>query len=161
MTNSKSKTKEMTEQEVRRIAREESQEVFEKSVKDIKAEIAQVKLLSVENKEVLARLERLLLGEMGVDKDDTLKAKATYAYSYAKRNTDLNIVGRAIPALEWFEDWNKPEPGYEDSKMDVLGKMIVAYNRIKWLLALFGITTLVNAIPALKIIAEFISHFTQ
>jgi glycerol-3-phosphate dehydrogenase len=150
------KPEDMTEKEVRRIAREESQEVFEKSIAAVTKQLTEVKKFSQQNQKTLARLERLLLGEMGTDKDDTLKARATYAYQYARRNSDLRIVERAVPALEWFEDWNKPEVGCNESKMESLGKLITFYNNLRWFLALLGVTTLVNAIPAIKMIIEFI-----
>ena len=150
------KSKDMTEQEVRRIAREESQGVFEKSIAAVTEQLAEVKKFSQQNQKTLARLERLLLGEVGTDKDDTLKARATYAYQYAKRNLDLRIVERAIPALQWFEDWSCPEVGCNESKLQILGKIITAYSSLKWLLAFLGITTLVNALPAVKMIIEFV-----
>jgi glycerol-3-phosphate dehydrogenase len=150
------KPEDMTEKEVRRIAREESQEIFEKSIGKVTDQIKLVRDLSEQNQKTLARLERLLLGEMGVDKDDTLKARATYAYQYAKRNSDLRVVERAIPALQWFEDWNKPEVGCDESKMESLGTLITFYNNLRWFLALLGVTTLVNAIPAIKMILDFI-----
>ena len=150
------KSKDMTEQEVRRIAREESQEIFEKSIGKVTDQIKLVKELSEQNQKTLARLERLLLGEMGVDKDDTLKARANYAYQYAKHNTELQVVDRALPALQWFEDWNRADAGYDHSKLEVLGSIIIAYDRIKWLLALFGVTTLINALPAIKMIISFV-----
>ena len=150
------KPQDMTEQEVRRIAREESQVIFEKSIGQVTEQIKLVKQLSEQNQKTLGRLERLLLGEMGVDKDDTLKARANYAYQYAKRNSDLRIVERAIPALQWFEDWSCPEVGCNESKLQMLGKIITAYSSLKWLLAFLGITTLVNALPAVKMIIEFV-----
>jgi len=150
------KPQDMTEKEVRRIAREESQEIFEKSIGKVTDQIKLVRDLSEQNQKTLARLERLLLGEMGTDKDDTLKARATYAYQYAKRNSDLRIVERAIPALQWFEDWSCPEVGCNESKLQMLGKIITAYSSLKWLLAFLGITTLVNALPAVKMIIEFV-----
>lgn len=146
----------MTEKEVRRIAREESQEIFEKSIGRVTDQIKLVRELSEQNQKTLARLERLLLGEMGTDKDDTLKARATFAYQYAKRNSDLKLVERAIPALQWFEDWTTPEAGEKECKMESLGKLIVFYNNIRWFLALLGVTTLVNVIPAIKMILDLL-----
>lgn len=148
--------KEMTEQEVRRIAKEEAAKVQKQLVRKIdKLE----KSISA-NTEILQRLDRLLLGELGTDKEDTLKARATFAYQYAKRNTDLKIVERAIPALAWFEDWNRPEIGCEESKLQMLGKVINAYTSIKWLLAGLGITTILNALPVIKMIAEWVKSFS-
>jgi glycerol-3-phosphate dehydrogenase len=152
--------KDMTEKEVRQIAREESQTIFEKSIGQVTEQIKLVKQLSEQNQKTLARLERLLLGEMGTDKDDTLKARATFAYNYAKRDTDLRIRERAIPALQWFEDWNSPEVGYDVSKLQILGKIITAYSSIKWLLAFLGLTTVLNAIPALEMIINFFKNIS-
>ena len=146
----------MTEQEIRRIAREESMAVFEKAVVKIDKELSQVNRFSKATQETLARLERLLLGEMGVEKEDTLKARATYAYQYARRNTDLRIPERTIPVLDWFESWDKPEAGCDESRLQIIGKIITAYSSIKWLLAFLGMTTLINAIPAIKMIIEFL-----
>jgi glycerol-3-phosphate dehydrogenase len=157
---SKTKPQDMTEKEVRRIAREESLAVFEKAVVKIDKEITQVKNFSRKTQQTLERLERLLLGEMGTEKEDTLKARATYAYQYARRNTDLRIPERTIPVLDWFEDWNRPEAGYDESRLEIIGKIITAYKSIKWLLAFLGITTLVNALPAIKMIIEFVGGLT-
>lgn len=146
----------MTEQEVRRIAREESQIIFEKSIATVTKQLEEVKKFSQQNQKTLARLERLLLGEMGVDKDDTLKARATFAYQHARKNTELRVVERALPALQWFEDWDTPEVGSDRSKLQILGEIITAYSNIKWLLTFLGVTTLLNALPAIKLIIEFV-----
>lgn len=150
---------EMTEQEVRRIAREESQVIFEKSIKEVTDQILLVKEFSQQNQKTLARLERLLLGEMGVDKDDTLKARATFAYQYAKRNTDLRIVERAVPALEWFEDMNTPEKGSKDCKLDILGKIITSWTSIKWLGGVLGVVNVATFISLIILIMSFLKLF--
>lgn len=145
---------EMTEQEVRRIAKEEAIKVQKTLVKKVDKLEKSIQT----NTEILQRLDRLLLGELGTDKEDTLKARATFAYQYAKKSSGLKIIERTTPALEWFEDWNTPDIGCDESKLQILGKIINAYNSLKWLLAAFGITTLLNALPAIKMIIEWIQQ---
>ena len=135
---------ELTEREVRSIAREEAL----KTQKDVLKELGEVK-------STLSRLERLLLGEIGTNEEDTLKARANFAYLYAKKNTDLQIIERAEPALDWFDDMNCCEKGQKESKLESLGKMIVFYTNVRWLLGLLGITTIVNAIPIIQGIIEW------
>lgn len=135
---------ELTEREVRSIAREEALKIQ----KDVLKEITEVK-------STLSRLERLLLGEIGTNEEDTLKARANFAYLYAKKNTDLKIIERAEPALDWFEDMNCCEKGQKESKLESLGKMIVFYTNVRWLLGLIGFTTIVNSIPIIRSIIEW------
>lgn len=129
----------LTEREIRAIAREEALKVQ----KEVLKEITEVKV-------TLSRLERLLLGEIGTNEEDTLKARANFAYLYAKKNTDLRIIERAEPALEWFKDMNDCEKGQKESKLESLGKMIVFYTNIRWLLGIIGFTTVVNSIPIIQ-----------
>lgn len=135
---------ELTEREVRSIAREEALKIQ----KDVLKELGEVK-------STLSRLERLLLGEIGTNEEDTLKARANFAYLYAKKNTDLKIIERAEPALDWFEDMNCCEKGEKESKLESLGKMITFYTNIRWLLGLIGFTTIVNSIPIIQNIIEW------
>lgn len=135
---------ELTEREVRSIAREEALKIQ----KDVLKELGEVK-------STLSRLERLLLGEIGTNEEDTLKARANFAYLYAKKNTDLKIIERAEPALDWFEDMNCCEKGQKESKLESLGKMITFYTNIRWLLGLIGFTTIVNSIPIIQNIIEW------
>jgi len=150
-------TKEMTEQEVRRIAKEEAGKMQKALVKKVEKLEKSIN----ESTEILQRLDRLLLGELGVEREDTLQARAVYAYNYAKKNTDLQIRERAIPALKWFEDWDTPDAGCQESKLQILGKIITAYSSIKWLLAFFGLTTFLAAIPAIKTIADWLQTITH
>lgn len=135
----------LTEREVRKIAREEAMKVQ----KDVLKEISEIK-------STLSRLERLLLGEIGTNEEDTLKARANFAYLYAKRNTDSRIIERAVPALEWFEDMNECEKGEKESKLESLGKMITFYNNLKWVLGVIGFTTVINSIPILESIIKWV-----
>lgn len=135
---------ELTEREVRSIAREEALKIQ----KDVLKELGEVK-------STLSRLERLLLGEIGTNEEDTLKARANFAYLYAKKNTDLKIIERAEPALDWFEDMNCCEKGQKESKLESLGKMITFYTNVRWLLGLIGFTTIVNSIPIIQSIIEW------
>lgn len=135
---------ELTEREVRSIAREEALKIQ----KDVLKELGEVK-------STLSRLERLLLGEIGTNEEDTLKARANFAYLYAKKNTDLQIIERAEPALDWFDEMNCCGKGQKESKLESLGKMIAFYTNIRWLLGILGITTIVNAIPIIQGIIEW------
>ncbi len=140
---------ELTKTQVRAIAKEESIKVQ----KEVLKELSDVK-------ETLSRLERLLLGEVGTEEEDTLKARANFAYLYARRNTDAKIIDRAKPAIKWFEDMNETEPGCKESKLDTLGRIIGLFGKIEWLLALLGVTTVVNAIPIFKGVLEWISNLS-
>ena len=135
---------ELTEREVRSIAREEALKIQ----KDVLKELTEVK-------STLSRLERLLLGEIGTNEEDTLKARANFAYLYAKKNTDSGIIEDAKPAIEWFKDMNLCEKGQKESKLESLGKVITFYTNIRWLLGLLGFTTIVNSIPIIRSIIEW------
>jgi len=138
-------TRPLTEKEIRLIAREEAikaQKEFLKEISDIKT--------------TLSRLERLLLGELGTNEEDTLKSRANFAYLYAKKCTDSRIVERATPALGWFEDMSAIEPGQKESKLESLGKLIEFYMNVRWLLALIGFTTLLNALPYIIDLVEWL-----
>lgn len=135
----------ITERQIRRIAREEALKVQ----RDVLKEIGEIKT-------TLDRLERLLLGEIGSNEEDTLKARANFAYLYAKKNTDLKIIERAIPALDWFEDMNQIERGCSESKLSTLGKMITSWTSIKWLGGLFGVINLATFLGLVLLIINFI-----
>lgn len=135
---------ELTEREVRSIAREEALKIQ----KDVLKELGEVK-------STLSRLERLLLGEIGTNEEDTLKARANFAYLYAKKNTESGIIEDTKPAIEWFKDMNFCEKGQKESKLESLGKMITFYTNIRWLLGLLGFTTIVNSIPIIRSIIEW------
>lgn len=145
----KNTTKQLTESQVRKIAREESSKLLSQEILTIREELKK-------QGDILARLERLLLGEEGVSQDETLKWKANFAYQYARMNTESKIIERAKPALDWFEDMSTVEPGCKESKLEALGKVVTFYNNIRWLLALLGATTLLNAVPVIKSILEWL-----
>jgi glycerol-3-phosphate dehydrogenase len=140
-----SETKLITEKQIRKIAREEALIVQKDLLKDLS-----------EVKSTLARLERLLLGELGTDQEDTLKARANFAFQYAKKNVEARIIERAEPALDWFEDMSSVEPGCKESKLQSLGKLITFYTNVRWLLTLIGVTTILNALPVIRTILEWI-----
>lgn len=135
----------ITEKEIRRIAREEALAIQ----KDVLKELSEVK-------STLARLERLLLGELGTNEEDTLKSRANFAFMYAKRNTDLKIIERAEPALDWFEDMNTLEKGYKESKLESLGKLITFFMNTRWLLGVIGFTTIISSINSIPVIVNLI-----
>ena len=135
----------ITENQIRRIAREEALKVQ----RDVLKEIGDIKT-------TLDRLERLLLGEVGSNEEDTLKARANFAYLYAKRNTETKVIERAVPALDWFEDMNQIERGCSESKLSTLGKMITSWTSIKWLGGLFGVINLATLLGLVLLIINFI-----
>lgn len=144
----------LTEKEVRKIAKEESLKIVAKELRSIKEDIKK-------QGEILGRLERLLLGENGASQDETLKWKANFAYQYARMNTESRIIDRARPALDWFEDINTIEPGCKESKLESLGKLITFYTNIRWLLALMGVTTLINAVPVIEAILKWVETISK
>ena len=147
-------TEPLTESQVRKIAREESLKIIKKEILDIKEELRK-------QGSILGRLERLLLGEDGVSQDETLKWKANFAYQYARMNTESKIIDRADPALKWFEDMNTIEPGCKETKLESLGKLITFYTNIRWLLALIGVTTVINAVPVIETILKWVAELTK
>lgn len=142
-------TKQITEAEVRKIAKEESEKIMKEAMNKMATDIAR-------NTEILSRLERLLLGEAGMDEGDTIKARATFAWAYAKRNTDLKVIERAIPALDWFEDMNTPEKGCLESKLDILGKIITAFTSLKWVAGFFGVVSVSTFLGLIFLVYQFI-----
>ena len=147
-------TEPLTESQVRKIAREESLKIIKKEILDIKEELRK-------QGSILGRLERLLLGEDGVSQDETLKWKANFAYQYARMNTESKIIDRADPALKWFEDMNTIEPGCKETKLESLGKLITFYTNIRWLLALIGVTTVINAVPVIEEILKWVAELAK
>lgn len=144
-------TKIITEKEVRKIAKEESLKIITKEMNQLRDEIRK-------QGDILARLERMLLGESGMEQDETLKWRANFAYQYARRNTENRIEERMIPVIEWFEDMNTCDKGESESKFETLGKMIETNRHIGWLLAILGVTTLLNALPVLSEIAQWFAN---
>lgn len=135
----------MTENDIRRIAREESLKV----VQDISDKLTK-------QSEILSRIDRLLLGEIGTDESDTLKARATFAWAYAKRNTESGIIEDAKPALAWYKDWSTTDKGCTESKLDTLGKIVTAWSSGKWLLGLFGVVNISTLIGLAILVFNFI-----
>lgn len=144
-------TKIITEKEVRKIAKEESLKIITKEMNQLRDEIRK-------QGDILARLERMLLGESGMEQDETLKWRANFAYQYARRNTENRIEERIKPVIEWFEDMNTRDKGESESKLETLGKMIATNRHIGWLLAILGVTTLLNALPVLSEIAQWFAN---
>lgn len=152
-------TRGITIERIREIAREEDAKVIKKlsnEITSLRKDIDTIRQDISSQCEILKRLERLLLGEEGTDIDDTLKARANFAYQYAKRNTELKIIERAVPALDWFEDMSTVEPGEKESKLDTLGRVIGLFTRIEWVIGLIGVTTVINTVPVIKTILDWI-----
>ncbi len=148
------------EQQVRAIAREEARKEANKVTKELVRKVAGLENSINTNTEILQRIDRLLLGEVGVNEEDTLKARANFAYLYARRNSDAKIIERAVPALKWFEDMAEVEPGCKESKLQTLGRIIGLFTKIEWVLALLGITTGVNTVLVVKAIYEWLQSLS-
>ena len=147
-------TKGFDEEKVRKIAREEAQKELSKEMSTFNEKLDK-------QGEIIDRLGRLLLGEEGMEKDETLKWKANFAYLYARRNTENKIIEKAMPALEWYDSMAQCEPGEKESKLTSLGQMISLFKNIKWILGLIGVTTLVNAIPWINSLVEGIEKIVN
>jgi len=143
----------VSEKRVREIAREE----LEKEIGSISDELVNVKTTLQLQGEILARLERLLLGEEGMESEDTLKQRANFAFIYARRRTEEQFVERTKPVLEWYEGMTRCPEGEKESKMATLKRIITWFLRIEWLLAIIGITTLANLVFAVKYIIDMLS----
>lgn len=146
-------TKIIVEKDIRRIVREESLKIIKEEMLIIKDELKR-------QGDILSRLERLLLGETGSSADETLKWRANFAYQYAKMNSENNLVERAESALEWFDNMCDAQPGEKEPKLESLGKLITFYNNIRWLLTLIGVTTVINALPIIKAILEWVENIS-
>jgi len=147
-------TKIITEKEVRKIAKEESLKIITKEMNQLRDEIRK-------QGDILARLERMLLGESGMEQDETLKWRANFAYQYARRNTENRIEERMIPVIEWFEDMNTRDKGESESKFETLGKMIATHRHIGWLFTVLGIITFLNALPFLEELIKWIANLAK
>jgi tRNA(Ile)-lysidine synthase TilS/MesJ len=147
-------TKIITEKEVRKIAKEESLKIITKEMNQLRDEIRK-------QGDILARLERMLLGESGMEQDETLKWRANFAYQYARRNTENKTEERIRPVIEWFEDMNTRDKGESESKLETLGKMIATHRHIGWLFTVLGITTFLNALPILEELIKWVFSLTN
>jgi hypothetical protein len=147
-------SKQITESKVRAIAREEALKVQTELIKDI----AEIKEATSTNKDTLESIKRLLMGEFKEDSAQALKGKAEFAYQYAKKNTDLGIVVRALPAIAWFERMDTPEPGDDLSALQKLGKIINSYDKIAWLWGLVGASLITNLLTSAPRMIEIITN---
>ena len=147
----------ITESKVKEIARKEDVIVEKKLTK----KIVQLECSIAKNTEILKRLERLLLGEEGVNDDDTIKGRNNFAYLYARHNADMKLVERSLPALEWYEDMDHKERGDKENKLETLGKVITFYSNIRWILGIIGATTIINAIPIIQGIIVWIEKLSN
>lgn len=151
---------ELSESKMRQIAKEEAEKEVSRITKSLNRKIDEIVKCNEESNKILARLERLLLGEEGVDEQDTLRARALFAYAHAKESSDSRFSERTLPVIQWYEDMERIPRGDKHSKLDSLGKIINLYDNISWLLGIIGIATIFNAIPVIKTIIDWISNFS-
>ena len=134
---------ELTVKQVRRIAKEESDIAIREAISEIKKQLD-------ENNEVLKQLKRLLLGEIGINEEESLRKKAVFAYAFAKKEVDKNMPERIGKVVEWYEDNEEIKKGSSESNFETNAKMRLAYRNFKWLIGLLGVTTVMSAIPVIE-----------
>ena len=140
----------ITEKEVRAIARDEIAIAFTDSVNGLQNQIS-------ENTHILGRLERLLVGEEGTEESDTLKARANFAYGYAKHNSELKLWEKTTPIIDWFNDMNTPDKGCKKSNFEIDGEVREAFKNLKFILGLFGVVNLTTLIAVIILLRDFLS----
>jgi hypothetical protein len=96
------------------------------------------------------RIERVLLGDKDYE-DKGLAHMVNYSYDYARRNTEMGIVDRAIPALEWYERNEK------EGKWKILNEIVDKYKALKWLSV---IVTGGAAVTIIEIVVDLIERFS-
>lgn len=151
-------SEELTINQVKEVAEEVAKKEVLVATRGIHSELAQVKKCSKSNNEMLERIGRNLFGEEGADKDYTIAAKADFAFDYARKNVELEIVPRATKALSWYEDMAKKESGAKESKLDTLGRLLALFKNVEFMMVVFGVGTSVNIMLVVKWILETIQQ---
>ena len=138
-------TEVLTEKQIEKIA----ENVFDKKMKTLEVKIdALSEILQVQEANI-ARITRLLLGEEGITlTEDTLSHRARVAHQFASDNSETMMAMRDIK--KWYEKWNSPQAGCDESNFEKLGKIIRLYNNLTWLVGLIGVVSIFNAIPVIK-----------
>ena len=78
----------------------------------------------------LHRIERALLGDDGLQ-DVGFAKMITESYDYVRKNKEAQVIERAIPAITFFENWEKESKWGEIDK--VLKDKFVSAKVIAWL----------------------------
>ena len=102
------KNKDLSTETVREIAREEIQNCFEELTNAQKMQGDDIKEIK----------EALLGGGNKYKKEQGLASIIQANHEYVRRSKDMRVIDRAIPAIEFFEDW------YKDGKWKKLETII-------------------------------------
>ena len=121
-----------TETEIRELVRKEIMECF----KDLQSDV-------LETKEDIKIIKLALLGDEKYNHTG-LVAQVKENSEYINTNKTLEIVDRAKPAIEWYEDWSVPNNGYKTSRIELLSEIMSAYSNIKWLIGGIVVLGLIN-----------------
>lgn len=151
---------ELSESKMRQIAKEEAKKEVMRVNKSLNKKIDSLVKCNKETNEILGRLERLLYGEQGVDEADTLRARALFAYEFARRTTETKTLDRVQPVVNWFERMSEKEKGHKHSRLESLSRMITFYDNIGWLLSIIGIATVFNAVPVIQGILQWLNNLS-
>ena len=90
------------EQEIRQLVQEEIRSCFEQLSNDVAA----LKKASKKQGQALARIERAILGDSELQ-DVGFAKMIVESYDYVRKNKDGKVIERAIPAIEFYETWEK------------------------------------------------------
>jgi len=145
---------ELTVKQVRRIAKEESDIAIREAISEIKKQLD-------ENNDVLKQLKRLLLGEIGINEEESLRKKAIFAYDFAEKEIDKCMPERIGKVVEWYEDNEEIKKGSSESNFETNAKMRLAYRNFKWLIGLLGVTTVMSAIPVIERVIGWIEKLSN
>lgn len=127
-----------TEQEIKKIVREEMKEVFNELQSDIRD------------------IKKALLGDVEYNTKGLLERVRENA-DYISENRATKIAQRAEPAVRWYEDMVEIEDGCSKSKMGILNEIISGYTSIKWIVAALGISGVVSLITLIRDVIEAFS----
>ena len=126
----RSTEKAYTEMELKKLIQQEIKECFEQLTTDVK-DIKQALLGSEYNKGGLVSL---------VQKHE----------GYIEKSEAMHIIDRALPAIEWYESWEKNE---EFKKIE---EVLDTYSKWKWFVGLLAGGSLAGMISAIVTVIELI-----
>ena len=134
-----------TETEIRELVRKEIMECF----KDLQSDV-------LETKSDIKEIKLALLGDDAYQHKGVIKQLKENT-EYINRNKTLDIVERAKPAIEWYEDWSTVNNGYKTSRIELLSEIMSAYSNIKWLIGGIVALGLINIPQSIMTLIELFS----
>lgn len=127
MTRTKSKN--LTESEVKKIVREEIASIFKDMAKDV------------------ADIKRALLGDAAYG-DEGLIEEIKANTNYINSCRTVNILGRSKPVIEHYEGWDR------EGKWVVLDSVVKWYDRLKWIFGILGFINVASFIGFALLLRE-------